>query len=128
MHGSSFVVEADATARDCRFVAAQAFCKFNLGRPMDCRKRVKRLEEEAGIVTGHVAVLAAERMGLSSTAYLNEHLEKHAERHKRNPIDLFRAAVQTWPAAVECAALTGVQDCKTSFVLGRVQNTSSLPV
>jgi Lrp/AsnC family leucine-responsive transcriptional regulator len=56
---------------------------------------VKRLEEESGIVTGYVAVLAAERMGLSPTAYLNEHLEKHTERHKRNPIDLFRSAVQT---------------------------------
>jgi Lrp/AsnC family leucine-responsive transcriptional regulator len=84
-------------------------------------------------------------------------LEKHTERHKRNPMDLFRAAVQTGPAAVERAALTGdmdyllravvqdvahysrvvidallkhpsAQDGKTSFVLGRVKNTSALPL
>ncbi len=61
---------------------------------MDCRKRVKRLEE-TGIVTGYVAVLAVERVGLPLTAYLNVRLEKHTERHERNPMDLFRAAVQT---------------------------------
>jgi hypothetical protein len=67
LHGSSFVVEADALERDCRFVAAQVFFKFNLGRPMDCRKRVKRLEE-TGIATGDVAVLAVERVALPPTA------------------------------------------------------------
>lgn len=119
-------------------------------------RRVKRLEE-AGAITGYVALLAPERVGLPLTAYLNVRLEKHTERHKRNPMDLFRAAVQTWPEVVECAALTGemdyllrvvvedmahysrfvmdtllkhpsVQDCKTSFVLDRVKNTTALPV
>ena len=83
-------------------------------------------------------------------------LEKHTESHKRNPMDLFRASVQTWPEVVECAALTGemdyllrvvvqdmahysrfimdtllkhpsVQDCKTSFVLDRVKATTACP-
>jgi Lrp/AsnC family transcriptional regulator, leucine-responsive regulatory protein len=124
--------------------------------PSAALRRVKRLED-AGIVTGYVAVLAAERVGLALTAYLNVRLEKHTERHKRNPMDVFRAAVQTWPEVVACAALTGemdyllhvvvqdmahysrfvmdtllkhpsVQDCKTSFVLDRVKNTTALPV
>ena len=124
--------------------------------PSAVLRRVKRLEE-AGVVVGYVALLAAERIGLPLTAYLNVRLEKHTERHKRNPMDLFRAAVQTWPEVVECAALTGemdyllrvavqdmahytrfvmetllkhpsVQDCKTSFVLDRVKNTTALPV
>jgi Lrp/AsnC family transcriptional regulator, leucine-responsive regulatory protein len=119
-------------------------------------RRVKRLEE-SGVVLGYVALLAAERVGLPLTAYLNVRLEKHTERHKRNPMDLFRAAVQAWPEVVECSALTGemdyllrvvvqdmahysrfvmdtllkhpsVQDCKTSFVLDRVKNTTALPV
>ena len=124
--------------------------------PSAVLRRVKRLED-AGIVTGYVAVLAAARIGLPLTAYLNVRLEKHTERRKRNPMDLFRAAVQAWPEVVECAALTGdmdyllrvvvqdmahysrfvmdtllkhpsVQDCKTSFVLDRVKNTTALPV
>ena len=119
-------------------------------------RRVKRLEE-AGVVFGYVALLSAERVGLPLTAYLNVRLEKHTERHKRNPMDLFRAAVQTWPEVIECSALTGemdylmrvvvedmghysrfvmdtllkhpsVRDCKTSFVLDRVKFTTALPV
>jgi Lrp/AsnC family leucine-responsive transcriptional regulator len=119
-------------------------------------RRVKRLEE-SGVIAGYVALLSPERAGLLLTAYLNVRLEKHTERHKRNPMDLFRAAVQTWPEVVECASLTGemdyllrvvvedmahysrfimdtllkhpsVQDCKTSFVLDRVKHTTALPV
>jgi Lrp/AsnC family leucine-responsive transcriptional regulator len=124
--------------------------------PSAVLRRVKRLEE-SGVVRAYVALLAPERIGLPLTAYLNVRLEKHTERHKRNPMDLFRAAVQTWPEVVECSALTGemdyllrvvvedmghytrfvmesllkhpsVQDCKTSFVLDRVKNTTALPV
>jgi Lrp/AsnC family leucine-responsive transcriptional regulator len=124
--------------------------------PSAVLRRVKRLEA-AGIVLAYVALLAPDRVGLPLTAYLNVRLEKHTERHKRNPMDLFRAAVQTWPEVVECAALTGemdyllrvvvqdmghysrfvmdtllkhpsVQDCRTSFVLDRVKHTTALPV
>ena len=124
--------------------------------PSAAQRRVKRLEE-SGAIGAYVALLVPERIGLPLTAYLNVRLEKHTERHKRNPMDLFRAAVQTWPEVVECASLTGemdyllrvvvedmahysrfimdtllkhpsVQDCKTSFVLDRVKNTTALPV
>ena len=124
--------------------------------PSATLRRVKRLEE-AGVIAGYVALVPAERVGLGLTAYLNVRLEKHSEVHKRNPMDLFRAAVQTWPEVVECAALTGemdyllrvvvedmahysrfvmdtllrhpsVEDCKTSFVLDRVKNTTALPL
>jgi Lrp/AsnC family leucine-responsive transcriptional regulator len=74
--------------------------------PSAALRRVKRLEE-AGVISSYVALVAPERVGLGLTAYLNVRLEKHAEVHKRNPMDLFRAAVQTWPEVVECAALTG---------------------
>ena len=124
--------------------------------PSATLRRVKRLEE-SGVISGYVAIVAPERVGLGLTAYLNVRLEKHSEVHKRNPMDLFRAAVQAWPEVVECAALTGemdyllrvvvqdmahysrfimdtllkhpsVEDCKTSFVLDRVKNTTAVPV
>jgi Lrp/AsnC family transcriptional regulator, leucine-responsive regulatory protein len=124
--------------------------------PSAALRRTKRLEE-AGVVTGYVALLSPQCVGLPLTAYLNVRLEKHGERHKRSPRDLFGAAVQAWPEVVECVALTGemdyllrvvvedmahysrfimdtllkhpsVQDCKTSFVLDRVKNTTALPV
>ena len=119
-------------------------------------RRVKRLED-AGVIGRYVALVNPESVGLGLTAYINVRLEKHTESHKRNPMDLFRASVQTWPEVVECAALTGemdyllrvvvqdmahysrfimdtllkhpsVEDCKTSFVLDRVKATTAIPV
>jgi Lrp/AsnC family transcriptional regulator, leucine-responsive regulatory protein len=124
--------------------------------PSATLRRVRRLEE-SGVISKYVALVPAERVGLGLTAYLNVRLEKHTESHKRNPMDLFKASVQAWPEVVECAALTGemdyllrvvvedmahysrfimetllkhpsVQDCKTSFVLDRVKNTTAVPV
>ncbi|MEF7615022.1 Lrp/AsnC family transcriptional regulator [Aquincola sp. MAHUQ-54] len=124
--------------------------------PSAALRRVKRLEE-AGVIAGYVALVRPERVGLGLTAYVNVRLEKQSESSKRNPMDLFRAAVQTWPEVVECVSLTGemdyllrvlvadmahyarfisdvllrhpsVQDCKTSFVLDRVKSTTAVPV
>lgn len=124
--------------------------------PSAVLRRVKRLEE-AGVIDRYVALVKPEAVGLGLTAYINVRLEKHTESHKRNPMDVFRAAVQTWPEVVECAALTGemdyllrvvvqdmghysrfimdtllkhpsVQDCKTSFVLDRVKTTTAVPL
>jgi len=124
--------------------------------PSAVLRRVKRLEE-ARVIDRYVALVKPEAVGLGLTAYLNVRLEKHTESHKRNPMDLFRASVQTWPEVVECAALTGemdyllrvvvadmahysrfimdtllkhpsVEDCKTSFVLDRVKATTAVPV
>ena len=124
--------------------------------PSAVLRRVKRLED-AGVIDRYVALLRPEAVGLGLTAYINVRLEKHTESHKRNPMDAFRASVQTWPEVVECAALTGdmdyllrvvvgdmahysrfmmetllrhpsVQDCKTSFVLDRVKATTAVPL
>ena len=120
------------------------------------QRRVKRLEE-SGVIAGYVAGVPPERVGLGLTAFLNVRLQKHTEGHKRDPMELFRAAVQTWPEVVECVALTGemdyllrvvaqdmaqcsrfiletllkhpsVEDCKTSFVLDRVKSSATVPL
>ena len=124
--------------------------------PSAVLRRVKRLED-TGVIDRYVALVKPEAVGLGLTAYLNVRLEKHTESHKRNPMDVFRASVQTWPEVVECASLTGemdyllrvvvqdmaayarfimdtllkhpsVEDCKTSFVLDHVKATTALPV
>lgn len=124
--------------------------------PSTVLRRVKRLEK-SGVIDRYVALVKPETVGLGLTAYINVRLEKNTESHKRNPMDLFRASVQSWPEVVECAALTGemdyllrllvrdmahystfimdtllkhpsVQDCKTSFVLDRVKSTTAVPL
>ena len=124
--------------------------------PSAVLRRVKRLEE-SGVIDRYVALVKPDKVGLGLTAYINVRLEKHSETHKRNPMDVFRASVQTWPEVVECAALTGemdyllkllvkdmaaysrfimdvllkhpsVQDCKTSFMLDQVKSTTAVPV
>ena len=124
--------------------------------PSATLRRVKRLEE-SGVIARYVALVQPERVGLTLTAYINVRLEKHAETHKRSPMDAFRASVQGWPEVVECSSLTGemdylltvlvadmahysrfvmdtllkhpsVQDCKTSFVLERIKRTTALPL
>jgi len=124
--------------------------------PSAVLRRVKRLED-TGVIDRYVALLKPAAVGLGLMAYINVRLEKHTESHKRNPMDLFRASIQTWPEVVECAALSGemdyllrvivkdmsayshfvmdtllkhpsVQDCKTSFVLDRVKATTALPI
>ncbi|WP_027015199.1 Lrp/AsnC family transcriptional regulator [Comamonas composti] len=124
--------------------------------PSAVLRRVKRLED-SGVIDRYVALIQPEAVGLSLTAYLNVRLEKHTETSKRNPMDVFRASVQTWPEVVECVSLTGemdyllrvvvadmqhysrfimdtllkhpsVQDCKTSFVMDRVKVTTAVPV
>ena len=124
--------------------------------PSAVLRRVKRLEE-SGVIDRYVALVQPETVGLGLTAYLNVRLEKYSETSKRNPMDVFRASVQTWPEVVECVSLTGemdylmrvvvadmqhysrfimdtllkhpsVQDCKTSFVMDRVKVTTAVPL
>jgi len=117
-------------------------------------RRVKRLEE-AGVISGYVALVAPERVGLALTAYINVRLAKASG--SGSPTDSFAAAVMAWPEVVECVALSGemdyllrvlvrdmahysrfvmdgllrhpaVQDCKTSFMMRRLKGTTAVPV
>ena len=53
---------------------------------------------------------APSSVGLGLTAYINVRIEKHTGGDKRSPMDVFAAAVQTWPEVVECVSLTGEMD------------------
>ena len=77
--------------------------------PSAVLRRVKRLED-SGVIDRYVALVQPETVGLGLTAYLNVRLEKYTETSKRNPMDVFRASVQTWPEVVECVSLTGEMD------------------
>jgi Lrp/AsnC family transcriptional regulator, leucine-responsive regulatory protein len=122
--------------------------------PSATLRRVKRLEESR-VITGYVALVAPEQVGLALTAYINVRLAKHSDAG--SPVQAFSAAVQAWPEVAECVALSGemdyllrvlvrdmahyasfimdsllrhpsVQDCKTSFLLRRLKGTTVVPV
>ncbi|CAG4906549.1 Lrp/AsnC family transcriptional regulator [Paraburkholderia saeva] len=137
--------------------------------PSPCLRRIRRLEE-SGVIRGYVALLDAQRLGLDLLAYVNVRLEKRGSpivgargessatvRPGATHLDLFRAAVQTWPEVVACHAMAGdmdfllrvqvedmahfssfvqdqllhhpsVIDVKTSFSLETIKETTALPV
>lgn len=72
-------------------------------------RRVKKLEG-SGVIAGYAALVNAHKVGLGLTAYINVRLAKHSPGDKRHPMDVFVAAVQTWPEVQECASLTGDMD------------------
>lgn len=124
--------------------------------PSAVLRRVKRLEQDK-VIDRYVALVKPDVVGLGLIALVNVRLEKHTEAAKRSPMDQFRASVATWPEVVECLALTGdmdfmlrllvadmpaysrfmmdtllkhpsVQDCRTSFVMDCVKQTTQVPL
>lgn len=70
-----------------------------------CWRRVKALEE-AGLITGYVAEVNAERAGLGFGAIVHIRLERHERAH----VDGFIAAVLRRPEVLELFATTGEAD------------------
>ncbi|CAN5505417.1 Lrp/AsnC family transcriptional regulator [soil metagenome] len=124
--------------------------------PSPCLRRIKRLEAE-GVIQRYVALVDPSRIGLGLLAYVNVRLDKHNSRTGKTPLEVFRAAVQTWPEVVACYALTGemdyllrvqvedldhfsrfvmdtllkhpsVHDVRSSFALDRIKETTALPL
>lgn len=59
-------------------------------------RRVKRLED-SGVIAGYVALLAAERVGLGLTAYINVRLTKHTALDQRSPMEASRPPCRPGP-------------------------------
>ena len=115
-------------------------------------RRVKRLEE-AGIITGHVALLDARALGLCASAYIHVSLTEHTA----DTVARFDSFVQGQDRVLECARVTGsadylirvvardaedledflmhsllatgiVRSTATSFVLRQIKATTELPL
>jgi Lrp/AsnC family leucine-responsive transcriptional regulator len=117
-----------------------------------CLRRV-RLLEEAGIITGYVAVVDQDRVGLPISVFVSVKLERQREEE----LERFAQAIGRWPEIVECYLMTGQQDyllrvvvpdlaayerflkakltrlegvrsIESSFALGQVKHTNVLPI
>lgn len=120
--------------------------------PSACHRRVQRLEE-AGLISGYVALLDARRMGRATTVFVEITLTGQAEEL----LDAFERAVARVPEVLEChlmagaadyllkvaaadtddfarihrralSALPGVRGMQSSFVLRTVRESTALPL
>lgn len=117
-----------------------------------CARRV-RLLEEAGIIKGYVAVVDQARVGLPISVFASIKLERQREEE----LDRFSQAIMRWPEVADCYLMTGRQDyllrivmpdleayerflkekltrlkgvasIESSFALGQIKRTNSLPI
>ncbi len=73
--------------------------------PSPCLRRVRNLEAR-GVLCGYRAVVDPRKLGLAVTAFMRIRLE----RHEKDAIAAFEAAVRGFDEVVECHLLTGNSD------------------
>lgn len=73
--------------------------------PSPCLRRVRQLEV-SGVISGYVALVDPEVVGLSVTAFVRVRLDQQGDRHLAE----FETAVADFPEVMECYLMTGEAD------------------
>ena len=73
--------------------------------PSPCLRRVRQLED-AGVITGYVALVSPKALALDVTAFVRVRLAAQDDKH----LDTFEAAIADFPEVMECYLLTGDSD------------------
>ncbi|WP_298199065.1 Lrp/AsnC family transcriptional regulator [Novosphingobium sp.] len=80
--------------------------------PSPCLRRL-RLLEERGVISGYVALVDPERVGMAVTAFVRVRLDQQADRQ----LATFEAAVAGFPEVMECYIMTGDADYQLRVVV-----------
>jgi Lrp/AsnC family leucine-responsive transcriptional regulator len=80
--------------------------------PSPCLRRVRHLEE-AGIITGYVALVSPEAVGLPVSAFVRVRLSSQDDRNLAE----FEAAIVTFSEVMECYLMTGDSDYQLRVVV-----------
>ena len=117
-----------------------------------CARRI-RILEEAGVIQGYAAIIDQTKVGLPISVFVSIKLE----RQREDELDRFSQAVARWPEVVDCYLMTGQRDylmrivvrdlpayeqflkskltrlegvasIETSFALGQVKRSETLPL
>ena len=72
-----------------------------------------RLLEERGVISGYVALVDPERVGMAVTAFVRVRLDQQADRQ----LATFEAAVAGFPEVMECYIMTGDADYQLRVVV-----------
>jgi len=81
--------------------------------PSPCLRRVRALEH-SGVITGYVALVNPEPIGLSVSAFVRIRLDQQDDSH----LALFEAAVAGFPEVMECYLMTGEADYQLRVLVG----------
>jgi Lrp/AsnC family leucine-responsive transcriptional regulator len=73
--------------------------------PSPCLRRVRQLESE-GVITGYVALVDPDSVGLGVSAFVRIRLSQQDDRH----LAIFEETVSTFPEVMECYLMTGEAD------------------
>ncbi len=73
--------------------------------PSPCLRRVRQLETDR-VITGYVALIDPETVGLRVSAFVRVRLSQQDDRH----LAIFEAAIVRFPEVMECYLMTGESD------------------
>jgi Lrp/AsnC family leucine-responsive transcriptional regulator len=73
--------------------------------PSPCLRRVRQLEAD-GIITGYVALVDPDKVGLGVSAFVRVRLSQQDDRH----LATFETAIAAFPEVMECYLMTGEAD------------------
>jgi Lrp/AsnC family leucine-responsive transcriptional regulator len=73
--------------------------------PSPCLRRVRLLEERA-VISGYVALVRPEAVGLGVTAFVRIRLDQQDDSH----LAAFEASIAAFPEVMECYLMTGEAD------------------
>jgi Lrp/AsnC family leucine-responsive transcriptional regulator len=73
--------------------------------PSPCLRRVRQLEED-GVISGYVALVDPDAIGLGVSAFVRVRLSQQDDRH----LATFEQAIAGFPEVMECYLMTGEAD------------------
>lgn len=80
--------------------------------PSPCLRRLRHLES-VGLITGYVALIDPERLGLGVTAFIQIRLDQQGDRH----LTMFEQTITDFPEVMECYLMTGSSDYQMRVVV-----------
>ena len=140
----------DLLQRDATLSIAEIGARVGLSQT-PCWKRIQRLEAE-GVITGRVALLAADKLGLGLTVFVSVETADHSEAwlsrfaafvsQMPEVVEVYRMAgevdylmrivvpdMQTYDAFYKrLIAVTPLKDVTSRFAMERVKSTTALPI
>ena len=81
--------------------------------PSPCLRRVRQLEED-GVITGYVALVSPEAVGLPVSAFVRVRLASQDDRHLAE----FEREIISFPEVMECYLMTGDSDYQLRVLVG----------